>query len=394
MGLIEFETVNEYSACIKVIGVGGGGTNAVNSMVSSSIMGVEFIVVNTDRQSLEMSNCPHKIQIGSAFTKGLGAGSNPDKGRQAAEETEDLIREALSGADMIFITAGMGGGTGTGASPIVAKIAKEIGALTVGVVTKPFSFEGKRRMAQAEEGLRALKEAVDTLIVIPNQKLLNFIAKQTSFKTAFATVDDVLRQAVSSISDLIVIPGLINLDFADVNTIMSSMGKALMGSGVASGENRAIEAAQKAISSPLLDDATVEGARGLLINITGGEDLTLHEVNEAAELIQKSAHDDAHIIFGAVIDNSMESEMRVTVIATGYDKVREDAPKATITKMADVVKEKEKVEEAIQAPHVVAPAPKTLKTLASSLKAELPKNNYPTLDVDFDIPTFLRKHAD
>ena len=299
MGLIEFENNNEYSACIKVVGVGGGGTNAVNSMVRDNLRGVEFIVANTDIQSLDASGCPDKIQIGTELTRGLGAGSNPDIGKRAAEENEDQIRETLQGADMVFITAGMGGGTGTGAAPIISRLAREVGALTVGVVTKPFAFEGRKRTSQAEEGIQELKHSVDTLIVIPNQKLLGFVGKQTSFTGAFGLVDDVLKQAVCSISDLIVVPGLINLDFADVKAIMGNMGKALMGSGVATGEARAVEAAQKAISSPLLDEATVDGAHGILINITGGEDLTLLEVNEASMLIQKNAHESAHIIFGA-----------------------------------------------------------------------------------------------
>jgi len=385
MSLIEFETDNEYSACIKVIGVGGGGTNAVNSMVNAKIMGVEFIVANTDMQSLEMSNCPHKLQIGGGQTKGLGAGSNPEVGRQAAEENEEQLRDMLSGADMVFITAGMGGGTGTGASPVIARIAKETGALSVGVVTRPFAFEGKRRQTQAEEGLQELKDAVDTLIVIPNQKLLSFIGKQTSFTQAFAAVDDVLQQAVCSISDLIVIPGMINLDFADVSTIMSNMGKALMGSGIASGENRAVDAAQNAISSPLLDDATVDGASGLLINITGGEDLTLHEASEAAELIQKNAHEDAHIIFGAVIDKSLEGDIRVTVIATGYEKAAEQTSKTIMQRIAEKPRDKKTV--------AAEPDSANLKILANSLKGETPVNSYPVA-VDFDIPTFLRKHAD
>ena len=322
MSLIEFENnEDDYSAIIKVVGVGGGGTNAVNSMVRDNIRGVEFIIANTDLQSLEKSECPEKVQLGGELTRGLGAGSNPDIGRNAAEESENIIRDMLDGSDMVFVTAGMGGGTGTGAAPVIARIAKEVGALTVGVVTKTFQFEGKPRMRQAEEGILELKEAVDTLIVIPNQKLLSFEGNQTSFTMAFSMVDDILKQAVCSISDLIVIPGLINLDFADVKRIMGSMGKALMGSGAAAGENRAVEAAQKAISSPLLDEATVDGAQGILINITGGEDLTLMEINEASMMIQKNAHEDAHIIFGAVINNQMEEEMRVTVIATGLSLI-------------------------------------------------------------------------
>ena len=387
MSLIEFENnEDEYSAIIKVVGVGGGGTNAVNSMVRDNIRGVEFIIANTDVQSLDKSECPEKVQIGGELTRGLGAGSNPETGRNAAEESENIIRDMLGGSDMVFITAGMGGGTGTGAAPVISRIAKETGALTVGVVTKPFPFEGKRRMKQAEEGIAELKEVVDTLIVIPNQKLLSYVGQQTSFKEAFSMVDDILKQAVCSISDLIVIPGLINLDFADVKCIMGSMGKALMGSGTAAGENRAVEAAQKAISSPLLDEATVDGAQGILINITGGEDLTLMEINEASMMIQKNAHEDAHIIFGAVINNQMEEEMRVTVIATGFDHAIESP--------IEVKPRLQKVVGGI--PHIEsddsASSFKHLKTLASSIKDE--NQDSGNLNANFDIPTFLRKHAD
>ncbi len=390
MGLIEFETENSYCACIKVIGAGGGGTNAVNSMIRSNLRGVEFIVANTDIQSLEASECPNRIQIGMELTKGLGAGSDPEIGQQAAEENEEHIRDMLDGADMVFITAGMGGGTGTGAAPVISRIARELGALTVAVVTKPFGFEGKKRAIQAETGVKELKNAVDTLIVIPNQKLLGVVGRQTSFTGAFGIVDDVLKNAVSSISDLIVVPGLINLDFADVKTIMCNMGKALMGSGSAAGENRCVEAAQNAISSPLLDDATVDGAQGILINITGGEDMTLFEVNEASLLIQKNAHDDAHIIFGAVIDPEMEGQMRVTVIATGFEKnsaQQEKKPviKKTLDRPAPVVEEREAM--------AVNEKPfKHLKNLAHEIKEDNP-DAYPA-SVNFDIPTFLRKHAD
>lgn len=388
MSLIEFEESNEYSAALKVVGVGGGGTNAVNSMVRNQIMGVEFIVANTDIQSLESSSCTHKVQLGSDLTRGLGAGSSPEVGQRAAEESESEIRNMLDGADMVFITAGMGGGTGTGGAPTVSRIAREIGALTVGIVTKPFSFEGKRRMVQAEAGIRELKEAVDTLIVIPNQKLLSFVGKQTSFTSAFGVVDDVLKQAVCSISDLIIVPGLVNLDFADVKTIMGNMGKALMGSGIAAGENRAIEAAEKAISSPLLDEASVDGAQGILINVTGGEDMSLMEVNEAAMLIQKNAHDDAHIIFGSVIDNSMEGQMRVTVIATGFEKqAKQEQPKQMLLKKV--------VNTDVEEPMRMAVGDNSfqhLKGLASEIKEENPDSTSAT--VNFDIPTFLRKHAD
>ena len=386
MSLIEFENENDYSAIIKVVGVGGGGSNAVNSMVADNIRGVEFIIANTDVQSLDKSECPGKVQIGAELTRGLGAGSNPETGRNAAEESENIIRDMLDGSDMVFITAGMGGGTGTGAAPVISRIAKETGALTVGVVTKPFPFEGKRRMKQAEEGIAELKEVVDTLIVIPNQKLLSYVGQQTSFKEAFSMVDDILKQAVCSISDLIVIPGLINLDFADVKCIMGSMGKALMGSGTAGGENRAVEAAQKAISSPLLDEATVDGARGILINITGGENLTLMEINEASEMIQKNAHEDAHIIFGSVIDQQMEDEMRVTVIATGFDQATA-SPIEERPKLRKVVGGNPQIESDDSASSF-----KHLKTLASSIKDE--NQDSGNLNANFDIPTFLRKHAD
>ena len=386
MSLIEFENENDYSAIIKVVGVGGGGSNAVNSMVADNIRGVEFIIANTDVQSLDKSECPGKVQIGAELTRGLGAGSNPETGRNAAEESENIIRDMLDGSDMVFITAGMGGGTGTGAAPVISRIAKETGALTVGVVTKPFPFEGKRRMKQAEEGIAELKAVVDTLIVIPNQKLLSYVGQQTSFKEAFSMVDDILKQAVCSISDLIVIPGLINLDFADVKCIMGSMGKALMGSGIAAGENRAVEAAQKAISSPLLDEATVDGARGILINITGGENLTLMEINEASEMIQKNAHEDAHIIFGSVIDQQMDDEMRVTVIATGFDQ-ETASPVEVRPKLRKVVGGNPQIESDDSASSF-----NHLKTLASSIKDE--NQDSGNLNANFDIPTFLRKHAD
>src|SRR2546427_3815796 len=315
-----FELLEQVSlgARIKVIGVGGGGGNAVNTMIAAKLAGVDFMVANTDVQAIEANRASVKIQLGEKITKGLGAGANPEIGRRAALEDQDRIRECLAGADMIFITAGMGGGTGTGGAPVIAQIAREAGALTVGVVTKPFPFEGKKRMRQAEEGIRELKQSVDTLIVIPNQRLLSIAAKTTTMLDAFHKADDILFQAVRGISDLIITPGLINLDFADVRTVMCEMGMAMMGAASASGENRAVEAAQKAISSPLLEDISIHGARGVLINITGAADLGLHEVNEAATLIQEEAHDDANIIFGAVIDESMGDELRITVIATGF----------------------------------------------------------------------------
>ena len=307
------------TATIKVIGVGGAGNNAVNRMVESGIRGVEFISVNTDRQALQKSKAGKKIQIGEKITRGLGAGANPDIGAQSAEESKAEIAEVLRGADMVFVTAGMGGGTGTGAAPIVAAAAKEMGILTIGVVTKPFTFEGKKRLSQAERGIESLKGKVDTLVVIPNDKLLQIIDRKTSIVDAFKMADDVLRQGVQGISDLIAVPGLVNLDFADVKTIMLNTGMAHMGIGMASGENRAEDAAKQAIQSPLLE-TSIEGARGVIINITGGPDLGLHEVNTAAELVQRSVDPEANIIFGAVIDENMGDDISITVIATGFEQ--------------------------------------------------------------------------
>jgi cell division protein FtsZ len=311
-----------YLAVIKVVGVGGGGTNAVNRMVDAGLRGVEFIATNTDSQALQMCDADIKLNIGTELTKGLGAGANPEVGQGAAAESRDDIKEALKGADMVFVTAGEGGGTGTGAAPVIADIAKnEIGALTVGVVTRPFGFEGTQRARQAQDGIDKLREFVDTLIVIPNEKLLSVVERRASLTDALKEADNVLRQGVQGITDLITIPGLINLDFADVRTIMRDAGSALMGIGGSSGENRAGEAAKEAISSPLLEES-VEGASGILLNITGGPDLGLFEVNEAAEIVQSAADANANIIFGAVIDDSMSDEVRVTVIATGFDHGR------------------------------------------------------------------------
>ena len=321
------EINTEHAAKIKVIGVGGGGSNAVNRMSTSNFTGVDFFIVNTDTQALRMSSVGTKLQIGANVTGGRGAGANPEIGRQAALEDTDKIRALLEGADMVFITAGMGGGTGTGAAPIIANLAKELGILTVGVVTKPFGFEGKTREVQAARGLAALCESVDALITIPNQRLLQVVERQTSLTDAFKIADDVLRQAVQGIADLIVVPGLINLDFADVKTIMAQRGIAMMGIGVASGESAASEAAARAINSPLLENISIDGARGVLINITGGPTLSLYEVNEASSTISMAAHQDANIIFGAVIDESLNDEVCVTVIATGFEAttaVRED----------------------------------------------------------------------
>ncbi|HEX7290042.1 MAG TPA: cell division protein FtsZ [Conexibacter sp.] len=308
-----------YLAVIKVVGVGGGGTNAVNRMVDAGLRGVEFIAANTDAQALAMCDADIKLNIGHELTKGLGAGANPDVGHGAAAESRDEIKEALKGADMVFVTAGEGGGTGTGAAPVIAEIAKnEIGALTVGVVTRPFGFEGSQRSKQAEEGIQRLREQVDTLIVIPNEKLLGIVERRTTILEAFREADNVLRQGVQGITDLITIPGLINLDFADVRTIMHNAGTALMGIGSASGETRAVDAAKAAIASPLLEES-VEGATGILLNITGGHDLGLFEVNEAAEVVNAASDRDSNIIFGAVIDDAMGDDVRVTVIATGFD---------------------------------------------------------------------------
>ena len=327
-------TMLDGTATIKVIGVGGAGNNAVNRMVDSGIKGVEFIAVNTDRQTLLVSKAATKIQIGEKITRGLGAGANPDIGAQAAEESKAEIAEALRGADMVFVTAGMGGGTGTGAAPIVAAAAKEMGILTIGVVTKPFTFEGKKRLSQAERGIESLKGKVDTLVVIPNDKLLQIIDRKTSIIEAFKMADDVLRQGVQGISDLIAIPGLVNLDFADVKTIMLNTGMAHMGIGRASGENRAEDAAKQAVQSPLLE-TSIEGARGVIINITGGTNLGLHEVNTAAELIQRSVDPEANIIFGAVIDESLDEDILVTVIATGFENDRN--PLSSGTPVGDII---------------------------------------------------------
>jgi cell division protein FtsZ len=306
-------------ARIKVIGVGGGGGNAVNRMVQAGLEGVQFVAANTDAQALAANAAHVKLQIGSRVTKGLGAGADPDIGRMAALEDTDILIQALTGADMVFVTTGLGGGTGTGAAPIIASLATELGALTIAVVTRPFRFEGKKRALQAERGLDALRESVDSVITIPNERLLAIIARTTSLTDAFATADDVLRQAIQGISDLILVPGLINLDFADVRTIMSGMGMAMMGTGVASGETRAIDAARAAISSPLLEGASVDGARGVIINVTGGSDLSLVEVSEASTIIHEAAHEDANIIFGAVVDPRLQGQVKITVIATGFE---------------------------------------------------------------------------
>lgn len=317
--MLHFETNDESLAIIKVIGVGGGGNNAVNRMIEHGVQGVDFIAVNTDAQALNMSKAPVKLQIGGKLTRGLGAGANPEVGRKAAEESKEQIEEALRGADMVFVTAGMGGGTGTGAAPVIAQIAKELGALTVGVVTRPFTFEGRKRSTQAVGGISMMKEAVDTLIVIPNDRLLEIVDKNTPMLEAFREADNVLRQGVQGISDLIAVPGLINLDFADVKTIMSNKGSALMGIGIASGENRAAEAAKKAISSPLLE-TSIDGAKGVLMNITGGSNLSLFEVQEAADIVASASDEEVNMIFGSVINDDLDDQIVVTVIATGFNE--------------------------------------------------------------------------
>ena len=364
----ELNYIMDGTALIKVIGVGGAGNNAVNRMIEAGIRNVEFIAVNTDRQTLNESKANSKIQIGEKLTRGLGAGANPDIGSQAAEESKAEIAEVLKGADMVFVTAGMGGGTGTGAAPIVAATAKEMGILTIGVVTKPFTFEGKKRLAQAERGVASLKGKVDTLVVIPNDKLLQVIDRKTSMIEAFRMADDVLRQGVQGISDLISVPGVINLDFADVRTIMLNQGMAHMGIGSASGENRAEDAAKQAIQSPLLE-TSIEGARGIIINITGGSDMGLHEANTAAELVQRSADPEANIIFGTVIDDSMGDELQITVIATGFEKEDERRGNSQYENtVSDIWKRRNNT------------------NMSSSVSSSNDSNG------DLDIPTFLRKN--
>jgi cell division protein FtsZ len=360
-------------ARIKVIGVGGGGGNAVNRMIEAGIEGIEFLVANTDLQALKRSRAPIKIQLGGKLTKGLGAGADPNIGRNAALEDTEKIIEVLEGADMVFVTTGLGGGTGTGAAPIIASLATELNALTVAVVTKPFHFEGRRRMMQADHGLRELRECVDTVITIPNERLLHTVDRSSSLADSFKVADDVLRQAVQGISDLITVPGLINLDFADVKAIMAGMGLALMGAGRSSGEHRAMEATQQAISSPLLEEATIEGAKGVLINITGGPDLTLYEVNEASSIIREAADEDANIIFGAVIDETMRDEMKITVIATGFDKEMADTGSTAAS----------------------AGMASTPPRYTRQPGDDLPRPNVtPGRTDDLDVPTFIRKKAD
>ncbi|MBI2501027.1 MAG: cell division protein FtsZ [Deltaproteobacteria bacterium] len=395
-------------ASIKVLGIGGGGGNAINTMIEGKLDRVEFVAANTDVQALRASLAKTKIQLGRDLTKGLGAGANPEVGRRAAIESEEEITEMLQGCDLVFLTAGMGGGTGTGAIPVIARIAKDLGALTIAVVTKPFSVEGKRRLRYAEQGLDELREIVDTLITIPNERLLVVAGKEMPMLEAFHKADEVLLHAVQGISDLILVKGLINLDFADVRTVMAEKGIALMGSGVASGEHRAIDAATRAISSPLLENLSMTGATGILLNVTGGKTLTLHEVNEAAKLIQEEAHPEANIIFGAVIEESMKESIRVTVIATGFEKngpvvgssftayqKRNDwMPRPAMAESLVSPSTKAASEEGSQLHRNRAKVP--IKTDLKKMLQDLgPEVFVPDPDGDeYDIPTFLRKHAD
>lgn len=383
-----FEFVeSDNGATIKVIGIGGGGGNAINNMINASLLGVDFIVANTDAQALEVSKAHTKLQLGVNITKGLGAGANPEIGRSAALEDADQIRQALDGTDMVFLTAGLGGGTGTGGAPVVAQIAKEIGALTVAVVTKPFNFEGRQRMKTADKGIKELKETVDTIITIPNNRLLSLAAKKATFLEMLKKADDVLLYAVKGISDLITVPGLINLDFADVKTIMSEMGMALMGTGMSSGEDRATEAAQKAISSPLLEDVSIGGAKGVLMNISSGLDLTIDEVQEASSLIQKEAHEDANIIWGTVLDQSAGDELRVTVIATGIGEV-DVRPKPDLGVIQGSRRDGD-----LEIPTFLRRNRK-IDDNATEHSRPMSYKDLPIDEEELEIPTFLRRQAD
>jgi cell division protein FtsZ len=383
-------------ASIKVVGIGGGGGNAINRMIQEGLGGVEFISINTDAQALMLSRAKTRVRIGDKLTRGLGAGGNPEIGRKAAEESADELYEVLRGADMIFITGGMGGGTGTGGAPIIAQVAKELGALTIGVVTRPFTFEGARRIQSAEAGIEALKGQVDTLIVIPNDRLLQIVDKRATLQDAFGMADDVLRQGIQGISELITVPGLINLDFADVRTIMSEGGAALMAVGRASGDDRARKAAEEAISSQLLD-VTIDGARGILFNVTGGPGMSLFDVNEAAAIIKETAHPDVNLIFGAVVDENMGDEIRITVIATGFEQTRVAARRTVQSSQQQRAARPEIISRPVQRPPVpelpleeeaeadIEPQPPAARPVADDFKRKV----YDTDDLD--IPTFLRK---
>jgi len=405
---IQFHDEVPHGARIKVIGVGGGGGNAVNRMISTGVEGVEFITANTDVQALKLSQAPVKLQLGVRLTAGLGAGANPDVGRRAALEDSDKIIEALEGADMVFVTAGLGGGTGSGAAPVVANLASELGALTVAVATKPFAFEGKRRMEQAEHALAELIGCVDTVIVIPNERLMDCVEHGTSFFEAFRIADDILRQAVQGISDIITIPGIINRDFADVKTIMSGQGYAVMGTAVASGSNRATDAANRAINSPLLEDNCINGAQGILINITGSSSLSLQEVHEASSIIQKAAHENANIIFGAVMDDSMKESVKITVIAAGFRDVagRKPAQRPSyLPKTWKAARDPEPQQEPIinqqvtpqpaaqRPPNVVQQVARNVSEVVQQVTRNVTEKNNEVPADDLDVPTFLRRQA-
>jgi cell division protein FtsZ len=398
--LLEFEGSSGQKARIKVIGVGGGGGNALNTMIRSGLSGVEFVAANTDAQALEHNLATVKVQLGAEVTRGLGCGANPDRGRASALEARERLREILEGSDMVFVTAGMGGGTGTGAAPIVAEVAREVGALTVGVVTMPFPFEGKVRMKHGESGIEQLHSVVDTLITIPNQRLLALAGKQTAIQDAFKLADDVLLNAVRGISDLITVHGLINLDFADVRTVMNEAGVAMMGTGIGRGDNRAQDASQLAIASPLLGDVSIDGARGVLINITGGSDMTLFEVNEASMLIQEAAHEEANIIFGAVIDDEVpEGELRVTVIATGLEdeRRRKTPPSRASSDLATTSLEIQHVTSAQNAPAIDLEPLTSLKQIQSQANGEgesVEGEFSSPFDDELDTPAFLRRAQD
>ncbi len=389
--LFEFESEHDRFATLKVVGVGGAGGNAVGRMITSSLTGVDFIVANTDAQVLASSLAVHKVQLGSTLTKGLGAGGDPEVGRRAAQEDTEAIAQVLEGADMVFVTAGMGGGTGTGAAAVIAEIARDMAALTVAVVTKPFSFEGRRRQQQAEQGLDELRDKVDTLITIPNDRLLSIVPRDTPLENAFQVADEVLLEATRGISDLITVPGLINLDFADVRTVMRNRGNALMGTGRGSGENRALEAAQAAINSPLLEDMSISGAEAILVNITGGKDLSLHEINEATSEVLNAAGEDANVIFGAVIDPEIEGELTVTVIATGFAAANRRA--GTLVPQRQVVERQapEPREERIEFERLV---PQAANQPARDVVGYGPSVQEEFASDSLDVPTFLRKHAE
>ena len=386
--MLDFDTNIDALAVIKVIGVGGGGNNAVNRMIEHGVQGVEFIAVNTDAQALKLSEAAVKLQIGAKLTRGLGAGANPEVGKKAAEESREQIEEALRGADMVFVTAGMGGGTGTGAAPVIAQVAKDLGALTVGVVTRPFTFEGRKRQTQAIGGIAAMKESVDTLIVIPNDKLLEIVDKNTPMLEAFREADNVLRQGVQGISDLIAVPGLINLDFADVKTIMSNKGSALMGIGMSTGENRAAEAAKKAISSPLLE-TSIDGAKGVLMNITGGSNLSLFEVQEAADIVASASDEDVNMIFGSVINDNLKDEILVTVIATGFSEEQLTQPKPSRNSGFSSTRQREREPQHVQQPSSHTRREEPQQQHFQQSEPARHQQSHQQEDA-LDIPTFLR----